>query len=126
VQTGIFFTRLKDLRKLYQRTPLVWMAGGLFALALGLVLGLTSGMLVAPALDPSSPWITAIALLVGVCTTIFTGIFIVGWWNRLLAQRLRLLHKLHPHDIEQWGGEALLSDRLAIEGLLEVMERENN
>jgi len=42
----------------------------------------------------------------------------------MLEQRLRRLHKLHPRDIELWGGEAMLSDRLAIEGLLEVMERE--
>jgi hypothetical protein len=67
-----------------------------------------------------------LAVLVGVSSAILTGIVIGRWWNGLLAQRLRLLHKLHPHDIEQWGGEALLSDRLAIEGLLEVMERENN
>jgi serine/threonine protein kinase len=125
VQTGIFFTRLKDLRKLYRRTPLVWVAGGLLALALGLVLGLASGFLVAPAMDPMSPWITAIALFIGIVSTILAAIFLAAWWNRLLARRLRLLHKLHPHDIEQWGGEALLSDHLAIEGLLDVMERED-
>src|SRR5688572_2704072 len=46
VQTGIFFTRLKDLRKLYRRTPHVLLAAGVCALAVGLVLWLTSGMLV--------------------------------------------------------------------------------
>ena len=53
---------------------------------------------------------TPTAILVGVSSTIFVGLFIAGYWNRLLAQRLRLLHKLHPHDIEQWAGEAMLSD----------------
>ncbi len=127
VQTGIFFTRLKDLRKLYRRTPLVWVAGGLLALAVGLVLGPISGMQVfGPWLGATSAWSTPLALLVGVGSAIFTAIFIAAWWNRLLAHRLRLIHKLHPRDIEQWGGEALLSDHLAIEGLLEVMERENS
>jgi hypothetical protein len=36
-----------------------------------------------------------------------------------------MLHKMHPREIDQWGGTAMLSDRLAIEGLLEVMERES-
>jgi serine/threonine protein kinase len=125
VQTGIFFTRLKNLRKLYRRTWLVWTAGGLLALALGPPLGLLSGFVVAPLLGPMSPWITPTTILVGLSSTLCAGLLIAGYWNRLLAQRLRLLHKLHPHDIEQWGGEAMLSDRLAIEGLLEVMEREN-
>ena len=126
VQTGIFFTRLKDLRRLHRRTPLVWAAGGFFAMIVGLVLGMVSGFLVAPSFHPRSPWITTIALLGGACSAIVTSLAIAGWWNRLLARRLRQLHKLHPHDIEQWGGEALLSDHLAIEGLLEVMEREND
>jgi len=127
VERGIFFTRLKDLRMLYRRTPLVWAAGGLCALAVGLALGLASGMLLfAPWLGSGSPWISTLAVLVGGSVAVFVGITIGGWWNGLLAQRLRLLHKLHPRDIEQWGGEAMLSDRLAIEGLLEVMERESN
>jgi hypothetical protein len=66
------------------------------------------------------------SFLVGLGSTIFVGQFIAGYWNRLLAQRLRLLHKLHLHEIEQWGGQAMLSDRPAIEGLLEVMERESD
>jgi serine/threonine protein kinase len=127
VQTGIFFTRLKDLRRLYRRTPLVWMAGGLVALAVGLTLGLASGMLLfEPWLGPASPWSTPLAFLVGVSSAMVVAIVVAGWWNQLLAGRLRSLHKLHPHDIEQWGGETLLSDHLAIEGLLEVMERENH
>ena len=77
-------------------------------------------------LGRANPWVLLIAILVGLSSTILVGLFIAGYWNRLLARRLRLLHKLHPHDIEQWGGEAMLSDRLAIEGLLEVMESESN
>lgn len=127
VERGIFFTRLKDLRMLYRRTPLVWAAGGLCALAVGLALGLASGLLwFAPWLGSGSPWASILGALVGASAAVFVGITIGGWWNGLLAQRLRLLHKLHPRDIEQWGGEAMLSDRLAIEGLLEVMERESN
>jgi serine/threonine protein kinase len=126
VQTGIFFTRLKDLRKLYRRTPLVWLVGAFVALVSGLLLGLAGGFLMAPWVGPESPWVTPFAILVGVISAILTGLAIAAWWNSLLAQRLRLLHKLHPHDIDQWGGETLLSDHLAIEGLLEVMERENN
>ncbi len=127
VQHGIFFTRLKDLRALYRRTSRVWVLGGLCALAAGLALGLASGMLVlAPWLGTGSPWVSILAVLVGGSAAFLVGIAIARWWNGLLEQRLRLLHKLHPHEIEQWGGEAMLSDRLAIEGLLEVMERESN
>ena len=105
----------------------MWAAGGLCALAIGLALGLASGMLVlAPWLGPGSPWASILAVLVGGSVAVLVGITIGGWWNGLLERRLRLLHKLHPGEIEQWGGEAMLSDRLAIEGLLEVMERESN
>jgi serine/threonine protein kinase len=127
VQTSIFLTRLKDLRALYRRTSLVWVVAGLCALAVGLALGLISGMRVfAPWLGDDSPWATILAVLVGGSATVSVCVLIGRWWNGLLDRRLRSMHKLHPHDIEQWGGEALLSDRLAIEGLLEVMERESN
>jgi hypothetical protein len=96
-------------------------------LAVGLVLWLTSGMLVfGPWLGPASPWTWLLAVVVGMVSALLTAVATAVWWNRLLAQRLRSLHRLHAQDVEQWGGQALLSDHLAIEGLLEVMERENS
>lgn len=127
VQKGIFLTRLKDLRALYRRTRLVWIVGGLCSLAIGLAFALISGMLfLEPSFARSSPWPAILGVLVGITAAALVGIYIGGWWNGLLERRLRSLHKLHPRDIEQWGGEAMLSDRLAIEGLLEVIERECN
>jgi hypothetical protein len=123
VQRGIFFTRLKDLQMLYRRTTLVWAAGGLCALAIGLALGVASGMLVFSSMGQGSPWVSIVGVLVGAGAAVFVGIMVGGWWNGLLEQRLRTLH---PREIELWGGEAMLSDRLAIEGLLEVMERESD
>ncbi len=125
VQRGIFFTRLKDLRTLYRRTWLVWVFGGLCSLAIGLALGLIIGILfLTPWLGYASEWPAILGVLVGLAAAVFTGIFIGGWWKGLLERRLRSIHKSHPRDIEHWGGEAMLSDRLAIEGLLEVIERE--
>ncbi len=125
VQRGIFLTRLKDLRKLNRRTWLVWMVGGLCSLAMGLTLGLITGMLfLTPWLGHASEWPPILGGLVGITAAALLGFCIGGWWRGLLERRLRSLHRLHPRDIEQWGGEAMLSDRLAIEGLLEVIERE--
>jgi serine/threonine protein kinase len=124
VERGIFFTRLKDLRTLYRRTPLVWALAALCGLAAGLVLGLACGALVFAAWL-SNAWASTLAVLVGGFVALFLSLAIGGWWNGLIAQRLGMLHKMHPREIDQWGGTAMLSDRLAIEGLLEVMERES-
>jgi hypothetical protein len=125
VQRGIFFTRLKDLRTLYRRTPLVWAAGAMCGLTVGLALGLVSGPLwFAPWLG--NTWASVLGVLVGVGAAISVALWIGGWWQGRLEHRLRLLHTLHAREIEQWGGEPMLSDHLAIEGLLEVMERESN
>ena len=125
VQKSIFLTRLKGLRTLYRRTWLACLIGGVCCLAIGLAVGLTSMLLLEPWLDPSSAWSATLGVLIGIAAAVFAGISISGWWNGLLERRLRSLHKAHPRDIEQWGGEAMLSDRLAIEGLLEVIERES-
>ena len=125
VQKSIFLTRLKDLRTLYRQTWLAWLIGGVWCLAIGLAVGLITGMLVlAPWFGDSSAWPAILGVLIGIAAAVFAGISISGWWNGLLERRLRSLHKAHPRDIEQWGGEAMLSDRLAVEGLLEVIERE--
>jgi serine/threonine protein kinase len=126
VQRSIFVTRLKDLRTLYRRTWLVWAVGGACALALGLAVGLILGMLIlAPQLNPSSAWPAILGVLLGITAAVVAGFCLSRWWTGLLERRLRSLHKAHPRDIDQWGGEAMLSDRLAIEGLLEVIERES-
>jgi serine/threonine protein kinase len=125
VQKSIFLTRLKDLRALYRRTGQVWLIGAACSLALGLAVGLITGMLVlVPWLGHSEGWTEIVGVLAGITAAVFAAISISRWWNGLLERRLRSLHKAHPRDIEQWGGEAMLSDRLAIEGLLEVLERE--
>ena len=125
VQKSIFLTRLKELRSLYRQTWLAWLIGGVCCLAIGLAVGLITGRLVlAPWFGDSSAWPAILGVLIGIAAAVFAGISISGWWNGLLERRLRSLHKAHPRDIEQWGGEAMLSDRLAVEGLLEVIERE--
>ena len=124
VERGIFFTRLKDLRTLYRRTPLVWALAALCGLVLGAVLGLASGTLVF-AQWLGNDWAAVLGVLVGASAALFLVLAIGGWWNGILQQRLDMLHKMHPRELDQWGGASMLSDRLAIEGLLEVMERES-
>jgi serine/threonine protein kinase len=118
VQYGIFVNRLRHLHRLYRR----WILAVATGLAIGFFVSLFAHDFVDLGLARSMRGEFLTGVVFGVPTAAFIAVAGSLWWKGAVRRHIKTIVQSHPGHIQQWGGEAMLWDRVSVEELLKAMD----